>query len=416
MDLNPVVLAIPVFFGLMALELAFEFITRKHTYRLNDAITNISTGTLQQLSGVFLKILSVGIYTAVFEYLAITTLPVNGWTFAALFVLYDLGYYWAHRMAHEVSLFWGGHVVHHQSEDFNLSVALRQSSTAILWSFPFYLPLAIIGFDPGQMLLVAGLNLLYQFWIHTEHINKLPRWFEAVMNTPSHHRVHHGRDPKYIDKNYAGVFIIWDRMFGTFTQEEERPNYGITTPLASWNPVYANFAHYIDLFRLVRQSKSMGDSLKILLNRPGWRPEYMGGYLAPKEVEDDYHKFNADAPLKGARWYTFVQFLAASGGFSLFFFTQEGYEMTTKLIFGGWIVVTTLMFGFLFEWRRTWVTATEWLRLLAIPLGLFGLQQAGINIPEWLIFGSTAFTVGSLIWLSLILTRKFPAGTPQVVE
>ena len=354
MDLNPVVLAIPVFFGLMALELVFEFITRKHTYRLNDAITNISTGTLQQLSGVFLKILSVGIYTVVFEYLAIVTLPVNGWTFAALFVLYDLGYYWSHRMAHEVSLFWGGHVVHHQSEDFNLSVALRQSSTSILWSFPFYLPLAVAGFDPNQMLLVAGLNLLYQFWIHTEHINKLPRWVEAVMNTPSHHRVHHGRDPKYIDRNYAGVFIIWDRMLGTFTEEEERPNYGITTPLASWNPVYANFAHYIDLYKLLRQSKSASDSLKILIKKPGWRPEYMGGYLSPQEVSDDYHKFNADAPLAGARWYTFVQFLAASGGYSLFFFTQADYDLNTKLLFGSWIVVTTLMFGFLFEWRKTW--------------------------------------------------------------
>lgn len=406
MDLNPVVLAIPVFFGLMALEAAFEFITRKRTYRLNDAITNISTGTLQQLSGVFLKILSIGIYTAVFEYFSVLRLPVNGWTFAVLFVLYDLGYYWSHRMAHEVSLFWGGHVVHHQSEDFNLSVALRQSSTSILWSFPFYLPLAIAGFDPNQMLLVAGLNLLYQFWIHTEHIQKLPSWVEAVLNTPSHHRVHHGRDPKYIDKNYAGVFIVWDKMFGTFTEEEERPNYGITTPLNSWNPVYANFSHYVSLFKLLRQSKSLSDSFKILLNKPGWRPDYMGGYIAPQDVPHTYRKFDSNAPVSSARWYTFVQFMLASAGFSLFFFTQETYDPVTRIGFGSWIVVTTLMFGCLFEWQRAWLTAVEWIRLLTIPTGMYALHYTGIYFPAWAIALASCFVIGSLIWLTRILTSS----------
>ncbi|MDP5172677.1 MAG: sterol desaturase family protein [Bacteroidia bacterium] len=403
MDLNPVILAIPVFFGLMGLELAFEFITRKHTYRLNDAVTNISTGTLQQLSGVFLQILTIGIYTVVFEKWSILTLPVNGWTFAAVFVLYDLGYYWAHRMAHEVSLFWGGHVVHHQSEDYNLSVALRQSSTAVLWAFPFYLPLAIMGFAPNQMVLAAGLNLLYQFWIHTEHIHKLPRWAEAVLNTPSHHRVHHGRDPKYIDKNYAGVFIVWDRMFGTFTEEEERPHYGITTPLQSWNPVYANFAHYLDLGKLIGQSRSVSDAVKILMNKPGWRPEYLGGYMKPEEVPADYHKFNTDAPFRGAKLYTFMQFLAASGGYSLFFFTQAGFSLEVKLLYGSWMILSTLMFGFLFEWRKAWVTGLEWIRLLAIPAGLLGLQSIGLNLPNALVWAAGFFALASIGWLTQIL-------------
>jgi len=403
MDLNPVVLAIPVFFGLMALELAFEFITRKHTYRMNDAITNISTGTLQQLSGVFLSILSIGIYTVVYETIGVAKLPVNGWTFAILFALYDLGYYWSHRMAHEVSLFWGGHVVHHQSEDYNLSVALRQSSTAILWSFPCYLPLAIMGFNPTRLLLVGGMNLLYQFCIHTEQINKLPKVVEAVLNTPSHHRVHHGRNPKYIDKNYAGVFIVWDRLFKTFVKEEERPAYGVTTPLKSWNPVYANFAHYVDLWGLMKQSRSVSDSWKILLNKPGWRPEYLGGYMAPQDVPQDYHKYNAASPVKGARLYTFAQFLVASGAYSLFFFTQAGLDLMTKGIYSGWVILTTLMFGFLFEWRRQWVTTLEWLRLLAIPAGLKGLQLTGMDIPEWTVWLSVVFSLGSLMWLSRIL-------------
>ncbi len=190
------VLAIPMYFGLMALELVYEAISDKKTYRLSDAITNISTGTLQQTTGVFFSIIKIGIYAAVYEHFALHHLPNNTWTFIALFIFYDIAYYWEHRLAHTVNLFWGGHVVHHQSEDYNLSVALRQTSTGFIWGFPFFLPMALMGFDPKMLLLVGGLNLLYQFWIHTEHIKKMPMWFEAIFNTPSHHRVHHGRNPK----------------------------------------------------------------------------------------------------------------------------------------------------------------------------------------------------------------------------
>ncbi|MEM9930040.1 MAG: sterol desaturase family protein, partial [Bacteroidota bacterium] len=208
MNLNPVILAIPMYFTLMLIELVYERLTQRRTYRLNDAVTNISTGTLQQLTGTFTKVFKIAIFAWVYS-LAPYHFPVNGWTFALTFILTDLCYYWEHRMAHEVSLFWGGHSVHHQSEDYNLSVALRQTSTGFIWGIPFFIPLALIGLDPMQFTLAMGFNLLYQFWIHTEHIDRLPSWFEAVFNTPSHHRVHHGRDPKYLDKNYAGVFIVW---------------------------------------------------------------------------------------------------------------------------------------------------------------------------------------------------------------
>ncbi|MEM6380216.1 MAG: sterol desaturase family protein, partial [Bacteroidota bacterium] len=204
MDLSPVIIAIPMYFTLMAVELVYESITNRKTYRLNDAITNISTGVLQQLSGTFLSILKVGLYLLMYEYCAIFRLEQSWLTFAIAFVAWDLCYYWEHRLAHEINLFWGGHSVHHQSEDYNLSVALRQSSTAFIWGLPIYLPMAILGVHPNHFLLAGGINLLYQFWIHTEHIKKMPTWFEAVFNTPSHHRVHHGRDPKYLDKNYAG--------------------------------------------------------------------------------------------------------------------------------------------------------------------------------------------------------------------
>lgn len=404
MDLNPVILAIPIYFGLMGLELVYEAITHKKTYRLNDAITNINLGTLDQVTGTFVQVIKIGIYTVIYEQFAFYQIPATWGTFIVLFFLYDLCYYWSHRMAHEVSLFWGGHVVHHQSEDFNLSVALRQSSTSFFWSFPFYIPLALIGFSPMQLVFVGGFNLLYQFWIHTEHVGKMG-WLEYIMNTPSHHRVHHGRDPKYIDKNYAGVFIIWDRLFGTFTEEEERPTYGITKPLNSWNPVYANIAHYVNLWKGVRQTHSLGDAVQMLFRRPGWQPDYLGGPQNPQAVAPTYQKYNADAPLQWAKLYIFVHFLLAIGPISYFLFNVETLPFVLQGPFAVWIIVTTVIFGLLFESNRTWIAVLEVTRLLALPLGAYGLWTLDLGVPRWMI-GLTA----AIVFLSVpLFLRLFAA-------
>jgi len=370
LDLNPVIIAIPVFFGLMAIELVYEAITKKFTYRLNDAITNINLGVLNQVSNIFSKLVTIGVYTFVYEYASILQLQQSWLNFAILFVLYDLCFYWSHRMSHEISLFWGGHVVHHQSEDFNLSVALRQSSTAFIWSTPFYLPLAIMGFHPIQFVLVGGFNLLYQFWIHTEHIGKLG-WVETIMNTPSHHRVHHGRDPKYIDKNYAGVLITWDKIFGTFKEEEETPTYGITKPVNSWNPVYANFAHYIDLYHYLKQSRSWSDTKNMLFKHPGWLPDYLGGAQQPDAVTGEFKKYNADISYLWLKVYVLLQFLIAVAITSYFLFNYGSFEMTAKLGFSGWIIFSTVMFGLLFEKQNPWMTGLELLRVALIPAGYF---------------------------------------------
>ncbi len=405
MNLNPVILSIPIFFGLMSIELVYESITKKRTYRLNDAITNINLGALNQISGIFTKVVSVGIYTVVYEWFAFTTLPANWITFAILFVLYDLCFYWSHRMAHTISLFWGGHVVHHQSEDFNLTVALRQSSTAFIWSFPFYLPLAFIGFDPIQFVTVGAFNLLYQFWIHTEHVGKIG-WLEYIMNTPSHHRVHHGRDPKYIDKNYAGVFIIWDRLFGTFQEEEERPTYGITKSLNSWNPVYANFAHYIDLYRYVKRSKSWSDTRNMLFQHPGWLPDYLGGVQSPTAISPEFHKYNADVSFIWAKLYIFIQFVGLMLVTSLFLFTYDDFTDVNKVGFLVWIIWTTVKLGMLFESRSTILIVSEILRLLFLPIGFYLLQISGQYFPTWLFFTTTAYCVLSILSIIWIINKK----------
>lgn len=407
MNLNPVIIAIPMYFTLMAVELVYESITRKKTYRLNDAVTNISTGTLQQLTGTFTKIINIGIYTFVFEQFRLFDYEANWLTFVAVFIGYDFFYYWSHRMAHEISLFWGGHVVHHQSEDFNLSVALRQTSTGFIWAFPFYLPLALLGLDPVQFVLAGGFNLLYQFWIHTEHINRLPRWFEAVFNTPSHHRVHHARDPKYIDKNYAGVFIVWDKLFGTFVEEEEHPHYGITKPLDSWNPVYANFAHYIDLFHYVKKTRSTSDALKVLFKPPGWLPEYLGGPQKPQEVEESYRKYDIHPNSLWMNLYIIGQFVAAMLVNAVYFFGNGSFDPVTKIAYAFWIILTTVMFGFLFESRSRWLAGMEILRLLAIPAGLYMMQLSGFDIPGWMLSLGAAFAVVSALSFQRIMSSNY---------
>lgn len=405
MDLSPLIIAIPMYFTLMAIELVYESITNRKTYRLNDAITNISTGVLQQLSGTFLSILKVGLYLLMYEYAALFRMEQTWLTFAIAFIAWDFCYYWEHRLAHEINLFWGGHSVHHQSEDYNLSVALRQSSTAFIWGLPIYLPMALLGVHPNHFILAGGINLLYQFWIHTEHIKKMPAWFEAVLNTPSHHRVHHGRDPKYLDKNYAGVFIIWDKWFGTFKEEEERPHYGTTKPLQSWNPVYANFAHYISIFRQVGQARSVKDGFCILFKPPGWLPDYLGGPAQPGLVSEEYQKFNSQTNVQ-MNVYIFVQFLLALGFYALFFFKNADFDATLKIGYAVWIVLTTLMFGFIFEVKSRWLAALEVLRLVTIPLGLYFLGMGSIGM----MIAVGVFSLVSLITFLILFKKSLTAG------
>lgn len=285
MDINPIVLSIPVFFGLIVIEWVYDWISKGHSYRVNDAFGNISCGIFEQSTGLLVSVLTVGLYTLTYEYLHIWNLEQNFINGFLLFLGVDFLYYWAHRMSHEVNLFWIGHVVHHQSEDYNLSVALRQGALQKIFTSPFYLPLAIIGFSPEWFLYILAWNTLYQFWIHTEKIDKLGP-LEWILNTPSHHRVHHGRDPKYIDKNHAATLIIWDKLFGTFQIEEEHPHFGITKPVNSFNPIEAHLKPISDLWN---ESKGMtkAEKLKLVFAPPGWAPKRLGGRQYAPEVEEE---------------------------------------------------------------------------------------------------------------------------------
>jgi sterol desaturase/sphingolipid hydroxylase (fatty acid hydroxylase superfamily) len=409
MDLNPIVLSIPIFFLLIGIELVVERWSHRKLYRLPDAVANMSCGITSQLSGLFLGVLGVVAYTVLYEnfrfFQVEIKLPV--WAYwLTLYLLVDLAYYWAHRMSHEVNLFWGGHVVHHQSEDYNLSVALRQSSFQVVWTFAFSLPIAIIGYRPEDFIYVSALNTLYQFWIHTETINKLG-WLEYVFNTPSHHRVHHGRDPKYIDKNHAGSLIIWDKMFGTFQAEEEKPTYGITKPINSWNAVWANFSHYSVMTEELHAIPGWSDKIKYLFKKPGWLPKSMGGYRpAPSIDKNAYRKYETPAPVL-LNYYVLAQYIVCLGVTSLFLFKQANMTMTEKLVGAALISWWVVNCGVLFE-QKVWVKAAEYARIVLFSFGLSTLTIF-MDFNPVLHLVAMVYAAGSILWLS-----KLPQYEPKL--
>jgi sterol desaturase/sphingolipid hydroxylase (fatty acid hydroxylase superfamily) len=272
-----IALATPVFFALIALEFLVGRARGHSNYRLNDALNSLSLGVMSQVVGLFTKLLAVGIYAAVHSVAALWQWPTDQWwTWALAIIVYDFCYYWNHRLGHESAVFWAAHVVHHQSQEYNLTTALRQTSSGALLGWIFYLPMAVAGFPTEVFVVAAVVNLLYQYWIHTEQVGKLG-WFDRWFGSPSNHRVHHAVNDRYIDRNYGGITMLWDRLFGTFVEEGEKCVYGTRAPLDSWDPLWANLEVYADLARRSRQAAHWRDKLLVWLMPPGWQPAAAGG-------------------------------------------------------------------------------------------------------------------------------------------
>ncbi len=266
--LSPTVIAIPVFASLIAIE---AYITVRHAqeeYDGKDAWTNIALGLGSVAFGLVLGLFQAFIYTVIYENAAPFQIPMTAWwAWVLLLFVDDFAYYWFHRFSHEVRFFWNFHVVHHSSNQYNLSVAVRQSWFSGLAHWIFYIPVAFLGFPLWAFATMHGLNLIYQFWIHTKHIKRLGV-FEYILNSPSHHRVHHGVNNQYLDKNYAGIFIIWDRMFGTFVGESETPRYGIIKPLSSYNWLWINTHGWTEMFEEMRRKKTFLGKLRCVFGAP----------------------------------------------------------------------------------------------------------------------------------------------------
>jgi sterol desaturase/sphingolipid hydroxylase (fatty acid hydroxylase superfamily) len=321
-----IALATPVFFLLIGIEwLVARARGMSGVYRLNDAINSLSLGVMSQVVNLFVRVLTIGIYAWVFGRVALGEWPRDAWwAWLLAIVFYDFCYYWNHRLGHESAVFWASHVVHHQSQRYNLSTALRQTSSGALLGWLFYLPMAVAGVPPEMFAVAAIVDLLYQYWIHTEVVGKLgafDRWFAS----PSNHRVHHAVNDRYIDRNYGGIFMVWDRLFGTFVEESEPCVYGTRAPLDSWDPLWANLEVYADLARRSWSCPRWGDKLRVWLMPPGWQPAAATGEAWHKPRFDVAQVRVYDPPMtRSVQWFAMAQLTGAIlGAMPLLWFGPE---------------------------------------------------------------------------------------------
>lgn len=394
-----ILIAIPFFLLSIALEYWVGKRKKMQLYRLNDIVNNLLIGIGQQVTNLFDKALFLGLFVFIYDNFRVMDLPNTWWSVLLCVVVYDFIFYWAHRWGHEVNLFWGAHVVHHQSEEYNLSVALRQSWFHHLLAFILFLPLPLLGFPPLVFGIAAAIQTLGQFWIHTKVVGKMHPFFEYVLNTPSHHRVHHSRDPKYIDKNHGGILIIWDRMFGTFKEEEvgDEITYGITTQLKSWNPIWANVHYYVELWEKAKHFVSIKDKLKIFFAKPGWLPDYAGGFQAPPEVDKStYTKYNEDIQTN-LKWYAAIQFAIVLCGSVAFMYYFPKISAFYRVVFACIIFSSMLIIGGIFE-NKKWIWTAEYIRVAVIILSL-----------------NTYYWFWHINWFNVMLATSLAAGFACVV-
>ncbi|HEV8600713.1 MAG TPA: sterol desaturase family protein [Gemmatimonadales bacterium] len=396
--------SIPFFFLLIGVELLVARLRRRPLYRLSDSISDLSCGILSQLAGIFIVLLTIAGYGWVQSHWGLQhALPVSAWIAGApaaawllVFTLDDLAYYWMHRYSHVVNLLWAGHVVHHSSEEFNLTVALRQSSLHGLMSWLFYLPIALLGVPRTMWLTCHALNLVYQFWIHTREIKTLGP-LEWVLNTPSHHRVHHGINPEYQDRNFAGTFIIWDRLFGTFEPERAPVVYGITKPLATWNPLRANVHQFQEIWRNARAARTLRDKLRAVFGHPGWRPPELGPPVVPGPVSPEtFAKY--EPPVSGAlRRYALVQFVVVLAGSLVLLQSVPRLPIGETMAGMFYVTVSLGGIGGVLE-SRSWAGVSEAVRLAVLGGAALVLLATGAG-PAWLLGFAATLAAGSLVWV-----------------
>jgi sterol desaturase/sphingolipid hydroxylase (fatty acid hydroxylase superfamily) len=285
---NPVELAVPLFALAIMAEVAWGRLKGGIAYEVRDSAASLTMGFGNLVAGA----LTGGLFYGALELahgVRLFDIGYQWWAFALVFLAEDLAYYWFHRLSHEHRLWWCAHVNHHSSQHYNLSTALRQTWTGFVsGSWLCWVPLALIGFPPPLIVFQMGLSLVYQFWIHTEAVGRMPAWFEAVFNTPSHHRVHHATNPVYLDRNYAGILIVWDRLFGTFVAEDpaEPCRYGIVRNIGTFNPFKIAFHEWRGLLKDLLAARDVRGALGVVWGPPGWKAD--GSGLTSARIRADW--------------------------------------------------------------------------------------------------------------------------------
>lgn len=398
--------ATPFFILAIVVEFVYGHMQQRNTYRLNDSISSLSLGVLSQARRFVTLGVGGFVYYLITEYFSAPLMDATHWfTWVLAMVLYDFCYYWLHRLGHERTILWAAHVAHHQSEDYNLTTALRQTSTGFLLGWIFYIPMFLIGI-PAEVVVTAGaLNLIYQYWVHTEHIPKLG-WFEWFFVTPSNHRVHHAQNDIYMDKNYGGLFILWDRLFGTFQEElpEEPVVFGIRGPLKSFNPVRALTHVYVDMARDSRHTARWQDKLRVWVSRTGWRPDDVAEKF-PQEKPDlaSFERYDPQVPTL-VSVYALLQLLAVIAVLEVMRSSAPTYWLGVALCV--WLLGTTVTTAFWLEGRTAARTIVAWELVRLVGL----LLIVGIGVTGGGYFGAACvYTLGCLVLL-LFLRQIKPAG------
>ncbi len=408
-------LAVPFFLLALVLEVVLDCIRGTRYFRINDALNSLSVGTLSTTTGYFTAFFGAAIWAYVLQHFSLISIELDyfdaslrgivNWTIALL--AFDFFYYWRHRFGHEISILWAAHAVHHQSEDYNLSTALRQSSSGFLFSWIFYLPLFVCGMPYEVFVTVYASDLIYQFWVHTRHIKSLG-WLDRVIVTPSNHRVHHAQNEVYIDKNYGGILIVWDRLFGTFQEElaTQPVVFGVRKPLQSWNPIWANLQVYDYLLHDAIRTNRWRDKLAIWFKKTGWRPaDVAEKYAKPVSSLDKFAKYSPPIS-KGNKAYAVVQFSLLV---PLIFWIGERY--TVHGVRGVVLPCLVLWFslwsiGAITENRRHAFRSEVARLLLVVPVVAIYLYAADPTVlPVSTIAAITACFIGFSLWFVTSLNR-----------
>lgn len=399
--------ATPFFWVFMVIEFIISVLKQDKKYRMNDAFTSVSAGMFSRLPMVLVRSITLEGYIWVYKRYCIRELPWdNPWSWWLTFLGVDLGYYWFHRLAHEVNFMWAFHQTHHSSEDYNFSTALRQSAMQVYTSWVFYLPLALF-VPPAIFLVHQELNILYQFWIHTQYIKSLGP-LEYILNTPSHHRVHHGRNPYCIDKNYAGTLIIWDRIFGTFQPEAEEVAYGLTHPINTFEPFTIQFGYFKYLLERCTRLHGIMNWVKNFLYGPGWLPgkPRTGDINDIPKVEKPVKRYSINLP----QWksvYVFIHFVLFSVGYQELMARRTGLSQTSVLIFVAYCFFNLTCFGRLFDNSKS-ANYYELIRcvmflfgeILMCKLGFYGEK----GVRPWFMYGfQWCFSFSIAVWIAQIM-------------
>ena len=411
MELQYIALVVPAFFLFVGIEYLVAIQKKKKDiYKFDSSVANISVGIAERLLNIFVSASFYGMFYYVYENFAIFNIPNTWYVWILLLLTTDFVWYWYHRLGHEINILWGAHIVHHHSEEFNYTVSARVTTFQALIRNIFWCSMPLLGFHPALIITISVIHAGYSFFTHTQLIGNLG-WLEKVLITPSHHRVHHGSNDKYLNKNYGDLFVFWDKLFGTFQKEEEEVYYGITKPLASWNPVWANFHYWVDLFRLSSKSNSFRDKLNVFTKSPGWQPEYLGGYQAAPEIDkENYQKYDVSSGNIRAG-YSLFQFMMALSTGSILLFLYLKMDVAQNVSLALFSLTTLISCGALFE-KNSWLKHFELIRLIISPVIIIFFLQ----LPYFYFIAATFILIQfiSVIWFIRIQKQDHAQQTQLI--